>query len=276
MHQNHILRDYQHTRFWGTCLPWLRSWPSAHWPSRGCRTRRHRGGNRRQCRNRNLRGRSERASGFIEPSQQSVILAADGSEIARFYLENRIVVSSDQISQHLKDAAVSIEDRRFYEHRGVDVPGLMRAVIGNVTNQSRSGGSSITQQYVKNALIEQGRINDDQELIEKATDRTIGRKINEARYAIAIEQTMAKDDILTGYLNLSQFGPSVYGVEAAAQHYFTTSAANLTVAQAAMIARNYPVARQVGPGHPPRKRYPAPQFRPQPDVLARLHQPGRI
>ena len=174
--------------------------------------------------------------GFIEPSQQSVILAADGSEIARFYLENRIVVSSDQISQHLKDAAVSIEDRRFYEHRGVDVPGLMRAVIGNVTNQSEGGGSSITQQYVKNALIEQGRINDDQELIEKATDRTIGRKINEARYAIAIEQTMSKDDILTGYLNLSQFGPSVYGVEAAAQHYFTTSAANLTVAQAAMIA----------------------------------------
>lgn len=174
--------------------------------------------------------------GFTEPSQQSVILASDGTEIARFYAENRIVVASDQISTTMKNAMVAIEDRRFYEHHGIDVQGLLRAVVGNASGESGAGGSSITQQYVKNALIEQGRINDDDELIDQATERTLGRKINEARYAISLERTMTKDEILTGYLNLVQFGPSVYGVEAASQHYYSKSASDLTVAQAAMLA----------------------------------------
>lgn len=75
-----------------------------------------------------------------------------------------------------------------------------------------AGGSSITQQYVKNALIERGRISNDYTLIDQATERSIGRKINEARYAIALEKTMTKDEILTGYMNLAQFGRSEYGV----------------------------------------------------------------
>ncbi|MCI1963775.1 MAG: penicillin-binding protein [Ancrocorticia sp.] len=174
--------------------------------------------------------------GFTEPSQQSVILAADGTEIARFYAENRIVVASDQIADIMKKAMVAIEDRRFYEHHGIDVQGLLRAVIGNASGTSTAGGSSITQQYVKNALIEEGRITDNDELIDQATERTLGRKINEARYAISLERTMTKDEILTGYLNLVQFGPSVYGVEAASLHYFSKHASDLTVAQAAMLA----------------------------------------
>lgn len=174
--------------------------------------------------------------GFTEPSEQSVILASDGSVLTRFYAENRIVVASDQISQHMKDAAVSIEDRRFYEHHGVDVQGIMGALVSNLTGSTLSGGSSITQQYVRNALIEQGRVSGDDDEIDEATERSIGRKINEARYAIGIEKTMSKDEILTGYLNLAQFGRSEYGVEAAAQRYFSKSAKKLSVVEAATLA----------------------------------------
>ncbi len=174
--------------------------------------------------------------GFIEPSEQSVILANDGSTLARFYAENRIVVSSEQISQYMKDAVVSIEDRRFYEHHGVDVQGLFGALINNASGEAVAGGSSITQQYVKNAFIERGRIDNDPELIDQATERTIGRKINEARYAISIEKTMTKDQILTGYMNLAQFGRSEYGVEAAAQRYFSKHAADLNLVESATLA----------------------------------------
>lgn len=174
--------------------------------------------------------------GFTEPSEQSVILASDGTKIASFYAENRIVVSSDQISQHMKDAVVAVEDRRFFKHHGIDIQGLLGAFINNATGGDLAGGSSITQQYVKNALIEQGRIEDDDKLIDQATERTIGRKVNEARYAIALEKTMSKDEILTGYLNLAQFGTSSYGVEAAAQRYFSKSAADLTIAESATLA----------------------------------------
>ena len=174
--------------------------------------------------------------GFTEPSEQSVILASDGSVLARFYAENRIVVASDQISQHMKDAAVSIEDRRFYQHHGVDVQGIVGALVSNLTGSTLSGGSSITQQYVRNALIEQGRISGNESEINEATEKSIGRKINEARYAISLEKTMTKDEILTGYLNLAQFGRSEYGVEAAAQRYFSKSAKDLSIVEAATLA----------------------------------------
>ncbi|MBR5951562.1 MAG: transglycosylase domain-containing protein, partial [Actinomycetaceae bacterium] len=159
--------------------------------------------------------------GFTTPSVPSVLLASDGTELARFYAENRVVVGSDDISPHMKNAVVAVEDRRFYSHHGIDVRGLLGAVVTNVSSDSVAGGSSITQQYVKNALVERGRIAGDERLIAQATERTISRKVNEARYAIAIEKTMTKEQILTGYLNLVPFGPSVYGVEAASQHYFS-------------------------------------------------------
>ncbi|MGO1858156.1 transglycosylase domain-containing protein, partial [Ancrocorticia populi] len=174
--------------------------------------------------------------GFTEPSEQSVILASDGSVLARFYAENRIVVASDQISDNMKNAAVSIEDRRFYEHHGVDVQGILGALVSNITGSTLSGGSSITQQYVRNALIEQGRVSGDDSEINEATEKSIGRKINEARYAVSIEKTMSKDEILTGYLNLAQFGRSEYGVEAAAQRYFSKNAADLSITEAATLA----------------------------------------
>ncbi|MFD1505386.1 penicillin-binding protein [Georgenia yuyongxinii] len=171
-----------------------------------------------------------------EPSEQSVILAADGSTIATFYAENRIVVGLDQISQHVRDAVVAVEDRRFYDHRGIDPEGMLRAAVNNIAGGQLEGASTLTQQYVKNVLIEAGRVSGDDQAIAEATETSMGRKLREARLAIGLEQRVPKDDILEGYLNIAQFGPSQYGVEAAARHYFNTSAADLTIAQSAMLA----------------------------------------
>ena len=173
---------------------------------------------------------------FTEPSEQSVILAADGTELAHFYAENRILVSSDDISQHLKDAVVAIEDERFYEHNGIDPQGLIGAAFNNFSGGRLAGGSSITQQYVKNLLIEEGRNSNDPELIDQATERTIARKLSEARTAMALEKQLTKDEILTGYINIAMFGPSQYGAEAASRYFFSVPASELSIPQAAMLA----------------------------------------
>ncbi|WP_345215462.1 transglycosylase domain-containing protein [Georgenia halophila] len=173
---------------------------------------------------------------FPEPSQSSQILAADGSLLATIYANNRIVVELDEISPHLQHAVVAIEDRRFYEHRGVDPEGIMRAFVNNLSGGQIQGASTLTQQYIKNMLIEQGRISGDEEAIREAAATDYGRKLEEARLAIALEQRASKDEILEGYLNIAQFGPSQYGVETAAQYYFSKSAKDLTVAQAATLA----------------------------------------
>ncbi|QDB78093.1 penicillin-binding protein [Georgenia wutianyii] len=171
-----------------------------------------------------------------EPSEQSVMLDADGNVLATFFAENRIVVGFDEISQHMKDAVVAVEDHRFYEHGGVDPDGILRATVRNITGGDLEGASTLTQQYVKNVQIEESRVLNDPELYQAATETTIARKLREARLAIALEQVRTKDEILTGYLNIAQFGPSQWGVEAAAHHYFNKSAADLSIAESAMLA----------------------------------------
>ncbi len=171
-----------------------------------------------------------------QPSQQSVMLAADGSPIATFYLENRIVVGLDQISEHVQHAVVAVEDRRFYTHKGIDPEGMLRAAANNVAGGQLEGASTLTQQYVKNVLIEAGRVSGDEDAIKTATETSLGRKLREARLAVGLEEQVSKDDILEGYLNIAQFGPSVWGVEAASRHYFNTSAADLGIGQAALLA----------------------------------------
>lgn len=173
---------------------------------------------------------------FTEPSEVSTILYADGRPMASFYSENRIVVASENISQFIKDAAVSIEDERFYLHNGIDAQGIIGAAVKIITKTGFAGGSTITQQYVKNLLIEKGRIDNDDEAIAAATEQSIGRKLNEARFAIALEKKMTKDEILTGYLNIAQFGPSQYGVESASLYYYGKHASDVTLEQAAMLA----------------------------------------
>lgn len=176
------------------------------------------------------------------PSEITSILAADGSLLAYFYNQNRIVVSLDEISPNIRNAIIAIEDRRFWEHSGVDVAGMARALFNNATGGSTEGASTLTQQYVKNVLMEEARAIEGtdpvraQELYDAATQQTYGRKLQEARYAIALEQQYTKDEILAGYLNISQFGPSVFGVEAASRHYFGHSANELSVSEAALLA----------------------------------------
>lgn len=173
---------------------------------------------------------------IAQPSEQSVILAADGSHLATFYYENRIVVGLDQISEHVQHAVVAVEDRRFFDHRGIDPEGMLRAAVNNIAGGELEGASTLTQQYVKNVLIEAGRVSDDPEAIQAATETSMGRKLREARLAIGLEQQVSKEQILEGYLNIAQFGPSQWGVESAANHYFGKSAADLTIAESAVLA----------------------------------------
>lgn len=173
-------------------------------------------------------------------SEKSTVLAADGTVLATFYTQNRIVVGLDQISPMMQAAVVATEDRRFYEHGGVDLAGITRAAIKNFTSESTEGGSTLTQQYVKNALIQAALDRDDPEAIAAARETEgmegYARKLQEAKLAVALEQRMTKEEILQGYLNIAQFGIAVYGVEAAAQHYFSVSAKDLNYLQAATIA----------------------------------------
>ena len=172
---------------------------------------------------------------ILEPSEVSVIRAADGTEIAQFYAENRIVVPLDQISVNMQNAIVAVEDQRFYQHKGIDPTGMVRALVSNASGGSQ-GASTLTQQYVRNVLIEAGLQRGDSAAVAAATERSTARKLREIKYALTVEQTYTKLQILEGYLNIAAFGPSTYGVEASSQHFFSHSAADLTVAEAALLA----------------------------------------
>lgn len=173
---------------------------------------------------------------ILPPSELSVIKDVHGTDIAHFYAENRIIVALEDMSPHLRDAIVSIEDRRFYEHKGIDPDGMGRAFINNLSGRSTQGASTLTQQFVKNTLLEAGIQKGDQELIDDATEQSVQRKLREARFAMSLEQKMTKDEILAGYLNIAPFGPNVYGAEAASRLYFSKPAADLDIAQAALLA----------------------------------------
>lgn len=178
-----------------------------------------------------------------ELAQKSSIYATDSAGnpqlLASFYQQNRIEVGWDQINQFVKDAAVSAEDPRFYEHGGVDLTGTIRAVAISATGRDLQGGSSITQQYVKNVLVQKAEaITDEAKMkaaYEEATKATPERKLKEMRMAIGLEKRYGKQDILRGYLNIAGFGGRTYGIEAAANYYFATSAANLNLEQAAAL-----------------------------------------
>ena len=171
-----------------------------------------------------------------QPSQISTLLAADGSEIAQFYAENRIVVPLSEISVNMQNAIVAVEDQRFYQHQGVDPTGMVRALVSNNAGGSRQGASTLTQQYVRNTLIETGLKNDDHKIIKDATESTVARKLREMKFALSLEQKYSKQQILEGYLNIAAFSPSTYGVEASSLHYFNKHAKDLTVAEAALLA----------------------------------------
>lgn len=170
--------------------------------------------------------------------QKSTMYARDGSTvIATFYNQNRIVVPLKKISKTMQQAVVAREDRRFWTHAGVDVQGVMRAFVQTyLVKGSQQGGSSLTQQYVKNVLLMQAIEDDDPIAQYHATEDTIARKIREMLISVQMEKKYSKAEILQGYLNIAQFGNNLYGVETAAQRYFSVSAADLNVVQSATIA----------------------------------------
>ncbi|MFJ3219642.1 transglycosylase domain-containing protein [Kitasatospora sp. NPDC086801] len=168
-------------------------------------------------------------------SQASTILDAQGGTIATVYDRDRTVVPADQISPLVKTALVDIEDNRFYEHGAIDLKGVLRALDKNATSGGTAqGASTLTQQYVKNVFVDEA--GDDPQKVAEAQRQTIGRKIQELKYAIKVEETLSKDQILTNYLNITFFGEKAYGIESAARRYFGVHAKDLTLPQAALLA----------------------------------------
>jgi membrane peptidoglycan carboxypeptidase len=162
--------------------------------------------------------------------------------VATLYRQNREEKSLDEISDYLECAAIAGEDHRFYEHGGVDLPSLVRAAVGQVTGDDGAGGAStLSMQTVRNILQQQALNNDSyseekkQEEIKKALDPTLDRKIKEMKLAIGLEKNYTKEEILQGYLNIAGFGGNTYGVEAAANQYFSVDASEVTIAQAASL-----------------------------------------
>ncbi|HEX6937389.1 MAG TPA: penicillin-binding protein [Actinomycetes bacterium] len=172
--------------------------------------------------------------------ERSRILSADGSLIATFYYENRVSVPLSEVAPVMRKAVIAIEDSRFYDHGGIDIRGTLRAFINNQAGEDVQGGSTLTQQYVKQVLLEKAQNIDDpkkraQEM-RAATEQSYTRKLRELRYAVALEEKYTKKQILERYLNIAYFGAGAYGVEAAAKRYFRTTARELTLSQAALLA----------------------------------------
>ncbi|MGP3534744.1 transglycosylase domain-containing protein [Microbacterium sp. RD1] len=175
----------------------------------------------------------------------------------QFFEQNRSVVTFDQVAPVMYDAVLSSEDPRFYQHGGVDLIGTTRALLSNAAGGVTQGGSSISQQYVKNVLIQRCEANATEEKNEDGTTKVTldeakqqcfleatqssgvegyERKLQEMRYAIQLENEYSKNDILLAYLNIANFGGITYSVDAAAKRYFGVPASQLSVAQAATLA----------------------------------------
>lgn len=161
--------------------------------------------------------------------------------IARVFDQNRQEIPLAEMSDHFTAAAIAGEDRRFYEHGGIDVRSVARAVIGQAGGGDSGGASTISMQTVRNLKVQQ-IYNDDttsagtkDALFAEQYSPDVGRKIEEMRLAISLEKKYSKDEILEGYLNLVNFGRNTYGVQAASQQYFSVDAADVTPAQAASI-----------------------------------------
>ena len=170
-------------------------------------------------------------------SQRTRVLDADGKVLAYFYDQNRDYVTLDDIAPVMRTAIVSIEDHRFYEHGPLDVQGTLRALVKNaVAGGVTQGGSTLTQQYVKQVQVNTAALSGNEAAVKAATDTSYQRKLRELRYAVSVEDSLSKDQILERYLNIAYFGDGAYGIESASEHYFGTSAKKLTLPQAAMLA----------------------------------------
>ncbi|MEW2594240.1 transglycosylase domain-containing protein [Micromonospora aurantiaca] len=171
----------------------------------------------------------------VQP-QRSYLYANDGKTlITTFYDVNRTDVPLAEIAPVMRQAIIAAEDRRFYSHGGADLRGIARALVANVKGGgTEQGGSTLTMQYVRNVLkTDPNRTPEER---QAATEQTVGRKLQEIRYANALEQSLSKDEILNRYLNIAYFGSGAYGVAAASQRYFGKAPADLTLGEASLLA----------------------------------------
>jgi len=166
---------------------------------------------------------------------RSEILDSTGRLIAYYYPNHiyRVPVAYSQIAPDMRNAIVAIEDSRFYQHGALDIRGSLRAIITDLTGGQVQGGSTLAQQYVKNALILTATSSAQQ---QAASAESAARKIRELRIAAAVEHELTLNQLLAAYLNVAYFENEAYGVQVAAERYFSTSAAGLTLPQAAMLA----------------------------------------
>ncbi|TWF94319.1 membrane peptidoglycan carboxypeptidase [Saccharopolyspora dendranthemae] len=171
-----------------------------------------------------------------EPPLVTTITDKDGRPIAYLFNQDRTPAAPDQIADTMKAAIVAIEDRRFFDHQGVDWAGTARAAVTNqMSGEIAQGGSTLTQQYVKNYLVHVVAA-DDPVKQAKAIEQTPGRKLREIRIALQVEKQINKEQILARYLNVVPYGNQAYGISAAARTYFGTTPDKLTIAQSALLA----------------------------------------
>ena len=172
------------------------------------------------------------------PQTSARIYAQDGTLVDEFYLERRVWVPIRELPEIVWRAFVLSEDRRFFEHEGVDFPGIARALYVNLTGGAMQGGSTLTQQLVKNLIV--------------GKERSYKRKLREAVLAWRLENELSKEQILELYINFVPLGNGNYGVEAAARDYFGLSARNLDPGQAALLAGLVPAPSRYSPRQSPR------------------------
>lgn len=160
---------------------------------------------------------------MVQVPEASIVYDINNRPIKGLSEQNRISISFDEIPTDFKNAVIAVEDKNFYQHHGVDISGIMRAMFINIKNlKIVEGGSTITQQTAKNLFL--------------TNERTFLRKIKELFYAIELEKNYSKDEILTMYCNTIYFGEGAYGIEVAARTFFAKGASDLTLAESALLA----------------------------------------
>ena len=161
---------------------------------------------------------------------------SDSASALQYFGWDRAPVTYSQISPNMVNALVAIEDSRYWQHGAIDLRGTVRAAVNDLQHKPVQGGSTIAQQYIKNVLLLEAEKADNKQDLQEADAETLSRKLNELRMAVAAEHQESKQDILAGYLNDAYFDYNAYGVESAAETYFNTTAAKLSVTQAATLA----------------------------------------
>ena len=194
-----------------------------------------------------------------QPDTATLVYSADGELIGEFYLQKRVLVPLERIPEHVRQAFISAEDRRFWDHPGFDVFGIARAAVANFSNTggSTQGASTITQQLTRMLLLTQ--------------ERTVERKIKELILAVRVDRLLSKREILERYLNGVYLGHGAYGVQAAAEVYFGKDVDHLTVAEGALLAGLV----QRPTDYSPHKNMRAARGR-QSYVLERMRQDGYV